>query len=137
MSNPIIIGNWKMNTTLADSVVLATSIKKGTENVEGVEIVLCPPAVWLVPVQEALGRSFNKKITLGIQNIFWDDEGAYTGEISAKMVKQICKYAIIGHSERRKYLQETNQLINQKIHGALRNGLKPVLCVGEHKKLND
>jgi len=137
MNNSIIIGNWKMNTTLADAVVLATGIKKGTENVDGVEIVLCPPSVWLVPVQEALGKSFNKKIALGAQNIFWEDEGAYTGEISPKMIKNICKYAIIGHSERRRYLFEDNIIVNKKVHGALLNNLTAVLCIGEHNKLTD
>ena len=135
MRTPIVVGNWKMNTDLADSVILAESIKNGTNGLAGVEIVLCPPYLWIYPVAEAIQKALGKRIKLGAQDLFWEDFGAYTGEISGKMLKELCEYAIIGHSERRNYLHETDDMINNKVHAALRSGIKPIICVGEYKQM--
>jgi len=124
-----------MNTSLSDAVILSQSIKNGIEGLENIEIVLCPPYVWIYPVAEELHKVLGKRIKLGAQDLFWHDEGAYTGEISGKMLKKMCEYVIIGHSERRRYLHETDEMINDKVHAAIRSGLKPVICVGEHKKM--
>lgn len=100
--------------------------KKLTE----IEIVLCPPAVHLENFSKVLGN----KVLLGGQNCFWEDRGSYTGEISPLMLKNLgCEYVIIGHSERRKYFSENNQSINQKVLASLKNGLSPIICVGETK----
>lgn len=137
MRTPIIVANWKMNTNLSDAIVLAQSIKNGTHQLENVEIVLCPPFVWLYPVAEAIEKVLNKRIKLGAQNLFWQDEGAYTGEISGKMLRRMCEYIIVGHSERRHWFQEDDEIVNDKVHAALRNGLKPIICVGEYKKMTE
>ena len=133
MRRPLIGGNWKMNTTLSDASVLATAVKNGVAELEGVEVVLFPPFVWLYPVFEIIekGPSF---LTLGAQNMHFLDEGAYTGEISPLMLKNMCQYVILGHSERRTYFNEKNELINDKIQAALKHTIAPVICLGEYKK---
>ena len=133
MKRPLVIANWKMNTDLASASILATAIKNGVHEYDRVEVVLCPPFVWLVPVAEALGKVFGK-IKLGAQNMFSENKGAYTGEISPVMLKKLVKYVILGHSERRKYLGEGVELINKKIKMAIEVGLYPIACVGEEKK---
>ena len=124
-----IIGNWKMNPgALKKAKGLFDSIKRGFRNVKKkkkVEVVLCPPFVYL--------QGFKSKalpFKLGGQNCFWEEKGAFTGEISPLMLKDLgCKYVIIGHSERRKYFQETDTMINKKLKIALKAGLIPILCI--------
>lgn len=129
MRKPIIAGNWKMNKTVEESIALANAIKRSVFDVENVEIVLCPPFTSLGDVRDVI---LETNISLGAQNMHWEVEGAFTGEISSKMLKQIgCKYVIIGHSERRAYFGETNQTVNKKVKAALREGLFPIMCVGE------
>jgi len=122
-----------MNTSLSDAVVLANSIKNAISELDA-EIVLCPPFVWLYPVLEELEKR-PKNLHLGAQNMWFTSSGPMTGEVSPMMLKSLVKYVIIGHSERRKNFNETNDLINDKVQAALENGLKPLLCIGELKKM--
>ena len=125
-----IVANWKMNPASFDKAdSLIKTIKKGIKNSDNLKIIICPPAVYLSKIKT------NSSFELGIQNIFWEDEGAYTGEISAVIAKNLkIKHTIIGHSERRKYLNETDEMVNLKIKSALKNNLSPILCVGETLK---
>ncbi|MEX1052019.1 MAG: triose-phosphate isomerase [Patescibacteria group bacterium] len=130
----LVVGNWKMYPTLSDALVLATTLKSGLEEVGGVEVVLAPPVVWLPSILEHWKHRL-PHVSFAVQNLYPEDQGAYTGEISAYFVKDMAKYAIIGHSERRSYLHEDSDLINRKVHSAIRWGLKPILCIGETKKV--
>lgn len=131
MRKKLIAGNWKMNLDVNESRELAKSILDKTDKkyFEYTDVLLCPTYVSLNAVENVINGS---QILLGAQNLSNENDGAYTGEISAKMLKAIgCQYVIIGHSERRKYYNENDELINKKIKKALEFGLKPVLCVGE------
>lgn len=129
MRTPIVAGNWKMHNNVQESVVLAKAIKEGIFGIKKTEVVLAPPFTSLHSVYAALKDSV---ITLASQNIFYEDKGAYTGEISPGMLKDVgCTYAIIGHSERRKYFNERDEDVNLKTKKALAAGLKPIVCVGE------
>lgn len=130
--NPIIIGNWKMNTSLEEATTLIIGIRQGLVDFkEEVNVVICPPFVYLRTVDSILP----KKVNLGAQNMFWEKKGAYTGEISPLMLSDIdCKYVIIGHSERRQNLGETDEMVNKKLKAALNNGIIPILCVGENEE---
>jgi len=129
MRKPIIAGNWKMNKTLGDAIELANGLKRNLYKVEDVDIVLCPPYTALSDVKEVIMES---NIMLGAQNIYWEEEGAYTGEIAPGMLKDCgCAYVIIGHSERRQYFNETNETVNKRLRAALKAGLRPIVCVGE------
>ena len=125
---PIIAGNWKMNTTADQAVMLAEDMLDDLDAIEGVEIVLCPPFVSLVPLWEMLSET---TIGLGAQTMYWEEKGAYTGEISPTMLKPLCRYVILGHSERRTYFGETDEIVARKVHAALAHGLRPIVCVGE------
>jgi len=129
MRKPIIAGNWKMNETAEESIVLANGIKRAVYEIDNVEIVLCPPFTSLSDVKDVI---LDTNLLLGAQNMHWEKEGAYTGEISPDMLKHLgCKYVIIGHSERRAYFGETNGTVNKKVKKALEVGLLPIMCVGE------
>ncbi len=135
MRKPLIVGNWKMNTTLADAIVLTTQIKNAAEDLEA-DIVLCPPFTWLVPLNDLLEHA-PENLFLGAQNMWFAEKGPMTGEISPLMLKDLVEYVILGHSERRFHFGESNALINDKIHAALAHGIKPILCVSELKKMQD
>jgi triosephosphate isomerase len=129
MRTPIIAGNWKMNKTIPEAIELANSLKREFLDIQGVEVVICPPFTALSEVFEILNSS---NIKLGAQNMSCQEEGAFTGEVSAKMLRDAgCQFVILGHSERRQYFFETDNLINNKIKAALKNNLTPIVCVGE------
>ena len=128
MRTPIIAGNWKMNNTILESLSLIDEIKKYSMDKE-VEVIVCVPFISLNEIKKAIEGT---NIRLGAQNMHWEDKGAYTGEISPIMLKTIgVDYCIIGHSERRQYFGETDEMVNKKVKSALRNKLKPIICVGE------
>lgn len=129
MRNKFIAGNWKMNTTRAETAALVRALVQGTSEIQKTTIMIAPPFTNLNTALELLQ---NSKIALGGQNMYWEDKGAYTGEISPLMLKDLgCEYVIIGHSERRQYFRESNQEVNRKIQAAIKHGLKPIICVGE------
>ena len=125
---PLIAGNWKMNTDVTEARRLAGQIRERIADLAGVEVALCPPAISLSAVAEVTAGS---DIAVGAQNCHFEDSGAFTGEISPAMLVGLCKYTILGHSERRQYFAETNELVGQKLRGVLRHDLTAILCVGE------
>ena len=128
MRKPIIAGNWKMNNTAAAGVALVNELKPLVADAE-CDVVVCVPFTDIPAVSEALKGS---NIALGAQNVHFAEKGAYTGEISAEMLKEYgVKYVIIGHSERRQYFGETDATVNKRMHAALAAGLTPIVCVGE------
>lgn len=134
MRTPIIAGNWKSYKTVAEAIDLVRELRRGLIDIEGVEVVLCPPFTALAPVAELLKAS---NIGLGAQNMFWEDQGAYTGEVSPLMLKELVQYVILGHSERRQYFGETDESVNRKVRAALKHGLKPIVCIGENLAENE
>jgi triosephosphate isomerase len=128
MRVPMIAGNWKMNTTVSEAVKLVGEMRPLLDPIGNVEKVVCPPFVSLTSVKDILKGS---SVKLGAQNMHFEEKGAYTGEVSPLMLAGLCEYVILGHSERRQYFGETNEIINKKVRAALKAGLKPILCVGE------
>lgn len=129
MRKPIIAGNWKMHKTVGEALALARELCGITAGVTDVEIVICPTFTALYPVRMAICEG---PLRLGAQNIHWEAQGAFTGEIAPAMVKEVgCTYVIIGHSERRQYFGETDDTVNKKVKAAFANELIPIMCVGE------
>jgi triosephosphate isomerase len=129
MRRTIIAGNWKMYKTINESIELANGLKRDCFDLEDIDIVICPPYTALSEVSEVVAES---NIQLGAQDAYWQDEGAFTGEISPLMLKDAgCTFVIIGHSERRLYFGETNESVNKKAKAALKHSLTPIICVGE------
>lgn len=144
MSKPLIIANWKCNpTTQTEAKRLLNSVRKGIKNVKNVEVVICPPFLYLslllgsstfAQTRRSYGGS-SVAFGVGGQDCFWEEKGAFTGEVSPLMLKNLgCKFVIIGHSERRRYLKETDEMINRKLKAVLSRKLKPILCIGETRK---
>jgi triosephosphate isomerase len=129
MRKPIIAGNWKMNKTVGEAQDLVRALKGKVANVTDVEMVVAPVFTALSVVAKAIKGS---NIKLAAQDMYWEAEGAFTGEISPLMLKDVgCEYVIIGHSERRAYFSETNETVNKKVKAAHAHSLKPIICVGE------
>lgn len=128
MRTPLVAGNWKMNKTSVEAKALINELKDGLEAIDSVEKVVCPTYTSVGVVSEMLAGS---SIGVGVQNVHWAESGAFTGEISASMVKEVAQYAIIGHSERRTYFGETDETVNKRLKAALAAGLTPIVCVGE------
>ena len=133
MRTPFIAGNWKMHKTIEESVTLVKELRGALEGVLGCDVAVCPPFPALASIREALAGS---DIGLGAQNMYWEEQGAFTGEVSPLMLQGLCDYVIIGHSERRNVFGETDEMVNKKLHAALAHGLKPILCVGENLQQN-
>ncbi|MBU1164831.1 triose-phosphate isomerase [Patescibacteria group bacterium] len=129
-NNLLVVGNWKMKLGLKESLKLANGLKKKIKRKSKVEVGICPSHSSLYPVAAAVRGS---NIKLGAQNLFWEEEGAFTGEISPSMLKELgCELVIIGHSERRQYLGETDEMVHKKTRIALENKIMPIVCVGEN-----
>jgi triosephosphate isomerase len=134
MRTPMIAGNWKMNTTVAEATALVQEMKDGLERIKGVDKVICPPFVSLPAAKELVQGT---SIKVGAQNMYFEEKGAYTGEISPTMLSGICDYVILGHSERRQYFGESDDIVNRKVKAALALGLIPIMCVGERLEENE
>lgn len=129
MRRPLIAGNWKMFKTLGTAVPFVAELKEKLKDIADRDILLVPPYPFLQPIRSVTRGS---NLLLGAQNLFWEDEGAFTGEVSPLMLKGVgCSHALIGHSERRQYFGETDETVNKRIKAALKHGLFPVVCIGE------
>jgi len=128
---PLIVGNWKCNpSTLAEAEWLFKEIKNGIKNIKKAEVVVCPPFPFISNLKSKISN-----LKLGAQDCFWEEGGAFTGEVSPKMLKDLgVKYVILGHSERRKYQNETDEMINKKLKATLEFGFFPILCVGDKNR---
>jgi triosephosphate isomerase (TIM) len=134
MRRPCVAGNWKMHKTVQESIALVKELMPGLDSIEKVDSVICPPFTALAKVSDLIKDS---KIEIGAQNLYWEEQGAYTGEISPGMVAEVAEYVILGHSERRAYFQDTDDTVNKKVLAALNAGIKPILCVGETLEENE
>lgn len=128
MRTPFVAGNWKMNKTIAETRELVSTMKPVLNGIAGVEKVFCPPFMSLAEASALLAGS---GIGLGAQNMHWEEKGAFTGEVAPSMVKELCSYVILGHSERRAYFGEMDEIVNRKLLAAQKFGLTPIVCVGE------
>jgi triosephosphate isomerase len=129
---PFIAGNWKMNKTVGEAVDLVRQLKASISGMEGVEVAVAPPFTALYAVHKELEGS---SMRLAAQNLFWEEKGAYTGEVSPPMLKELgCEYVILGHSERRQFFGETDETVNRKMKAALGQDLKVIFCIGETLK---
>jgi triosephosphate isomerase len=127
-------GNWKMHKTIDEAAELAQAVKAATGDMSGVDIVLCPPFTAIAAVAAAVKGS---RIEVGAQNMYWEAQGAFTGEVSPLMLRGLCRYVILGHSERREYFGETDTGVNKKAKAALAHGLIPIICCGENLAQNE
>ena len=129
MRRVIIAGNWKMNKTVSEAIELVNGLKRELSDIQNIDIVVIPPYIALSEISDILT---NSNIELGAQNVYWEEKGAFTGEVSPTMLKDIkAKYVVIGHSERRTYFGETNETVNKRFRASLKAGLLPIMCIGE------
>ncbi len=134
MRTPFIAGNWKMNKTADEAVAFVLEVRDALNQIEGVDVAFCPPFLAIPALAEALKGT---KIGVGAQNMYFEESGAYTGELAPGMLTPFCQYVILGHSERRAYFGETDEGVNKKIKAALKHGLTPIVCVGESLEQNE
>ncbi len=134
MRIPVIAANWKMNTTVDEANNIVKAMVVELEEIKNVQKVICPPFISLDSISRLLKGT---SIKLGAQNMYFERKGAYTGEVSPLMLKNLCQYVILGHSERRMYFGETNEIINRKLSAALENGLSTIFCIGERLDENE
>ncbi len=135
MRTPIIAGNWKMYKTVAEGRELVAGLLAGLGDVAGREVVVCPPYTALYAIGEQVAGT---PIALGAQEVFYEAQGAYTGAVAPQMLRDVgCTYVIVGHSERRQFFGDTDATVNRKLHAALANSLRPIMCVGESKPQRD
>ena len=129
---PLIAGNWKLNKTIKEAVELVTILKRLLADFQDADVVVCPPFTALSEVSELLIES---EIKLGAQDLYWEEKGAFTGEVSGTLLKEAgASFVIIGHSERRQFFHETHETVHKKTQAALKSGLVPIVCVGETLK---
>lgn len=134
MRTPIIAGNWKMNKTVDEAVAFVRELRANLEESPIVDAVVCPPAISLPAVAKELEGS---PIAVGAQNMYYEESGAFTGELAPAMIAPFCEYVILGHSERRAYFGETDEAVNKKAKKALEHNLTPIICVGESLEQNE
>ncbi len=134
MRTPFIAGNWKMYFTAAETAAFVAQIRDQLNQIEGVDVAFCAPFINIPTLAEAVAGT---KIGVGAQNMYFEESGAYTGEIAPGMLVPFCQYVILGHSERRAYFGETDEGVNRKIKAALQHGLTPIVCVGESLEQNE
>ncbi len=129
MRKPIAAGNWKMFKTAKEASKMISELKELVKGVSDREVVICPP---FTALESAVNAAKGSNVKIGAQNLYWEEKGAFTGEIAPGMIKDLgCEYVIIGHSERRQYFGETDATVNKRTFSALKAGLKPIICVGE------
>ncbi|MCO6451428.1 MAG: triose-phosphate isomerase [Caldilineales bacterium] len=133
MRKPIIAGNWKMFTTVDEAVNLALGVRSGVRDIDSVDAVVCPPFISLYPVADALATS---NVGVGAQDVYFEEQGAFTGEVAPGMLQGLVSYCIIGHSERRAMFGETDEWVNKKAKALLAKGITPIICVGESLEQN-
>jgi triosephosphate isomerase len=134
MRKPIIVGNWKMNKTAEQATLLLADLIPELQKVKNVDCAVCPPFTALMVISQMVN---NTAIGVGAQDMYWENAGAFTGEVAPQMVKEFCQYVILGHSERRALLGETDETVNRKVKAAISNSLIPIICVGETSKENE
>lgn len=134
MRKLFVAGNWKMYKTIAEARALVLEMLPEIEKVEGVDTAVCPS---YLAIPEVAAVCQGKRLKVGAQNLFWEESGAYTGEVAPQMVAEVCDYVIVGHSERRKFFGETDETVNKRLKAALAAGLKVIVCVGETLEENE
>ncbi|NLG99755.1 MAG: triose-phosphate isomerase [Chloroflexi bacterium] len=134
MRKPFVAGNWKMNKTGEEARTLVADLLPELEKFDMIDRAICPPFPYLMPISAML---VGTSVGLGAQNMYWEDSGAFTGEVSPLMVAEFCQYVILGHSERRAYFGETDETVNRKVKAAFNHQLIPIVCVGETLEENE